>query len=135
MTPAPTQRPQPQGPVANLLNRLKEGEAAREEATRAKEPAAEVDESEEAKPEMKSTRARQEPSGHLAAREEATQAKEPAAEVEESEEAKPEVKSTRARQEPSGPLAKMLEKMEEAKAAKQGAEQRGKDGVGPSPGP
>merc|ERR1719414_2355512 len=66
MTPAPTQRPQPQGPVANLLNRLKEGEAAREEATQAKEPAAEVDESEEAKPELKSTRARQEPSGPLA---------------------------------------------------------------------
>merc|ERR1719433_196466 len=61
--PAPTQRPQPQGPVANLLNRLKKSEVPEVKTTQAKEPAAEVDESKEAKPEVKSTRVQQEPSG------------------------------------------------------------------------
>jgi len=123
-TPAPTQKPQPQGPVANLLNRLQEGKAARKETTEAKEPATKVDKiAAEANDKQKHTQGERGPGpiGQLS-----SDAKKKV------EEAKTEVKTTRARQEQSGPLAKMLEKMEEAKAAKQGAEQRGKDGVAPS---
>jgi len=126
---APTTKPQPQGPLVSLLNKLKEGKAVTDDSAKKAQEAMEsgADNSEATEASRQKMK-------------EGTEAKESAAEankqkdeqVKKKEEAKPEVKA--AEEQPSGPLAKMLAKMEEAKAAKQGAQQNKKDESDPSAG-